>query len=229
MFEDHVKTCLALGALSSSRVEWLIDDWEVEALRSLVSLPWMTQQHFVGMLQARRIDLVDFYFLFEWHQFCLWKQLDSECPFASVPDVQRQRCWKRGTCSGDGQSLWDYCTTRLSDLSMPLTGEVWRSPEPSTRPSAAAVGTSGNFVRRAYSLDCAFAFSHRARCTNTTLLERGSGDGEENDERRFGKQRTFSCIDKGRDLVFMTTARAIFQCRWKVRFDAHLNSLHGSR
>ena len=35
------------------------DDREGEALRSLVSLPWITQQHFVGMLQARRIDQVD--------------------------------------------------------------------------------------------------------------------------------------------------------------------------
>ena len=32
------------------------DDGEVEALRSLVSLLLITQQHFVGMLQARRID-----------------------------------------------------------------------------------------------------------------------------------------------------------------------------
>ena len=42
------------------------DDGEVEALRSLVSLPWIIQQHFVGMLQARRIDQVDVYFVFEW-------------------------------------------------------------------------------------------------------------------------------------------------------------------
>ena len=55
---------------------------------------------------------------------------------ASVRDVQRQRCWKRG--SGDRQRLWDYFTARLSDLSMPLTSEVRRSPEPSARPSAAA-------------------------------------------------------------------------------------------
>ena len=57
---------------------------------------------------------------------------------ASLRDVQRQRCWKRG--SGDGQRLWDYFTARLSDLSMPLTSEVRdrRSPEPSARPSAAA-------------------------------------------------------------------------------------------
>ena len=57
---------------------------------------------------------------------------------AFLRDVQRQRCRKRGTCSGDGQSLWDYCTALLSDLSVPLTGEVRRSPEPSERPSAAA-------------------------------------------------------------------------------------------
>ena len=55
---------------------------------------------------------------------------------APLRDVERQRCWKRG--SGDGQRLWDYFTARLSDLSMPLTSEVRRSPEPSARPSATA-------------------------------------------------------------------------------------------
>ena len=45
------------------------DDGEVEALCSLVSLPWITQQHFFGKLQARRIDQVDVHFLFEWEQF----------------------------------------------------------------------------------------------------------------------------------------------------------------
>ena len=41
--------------------------------------------------------------------------LDSEYSFASfLRDVERQRCWKRG--SGDGQRLWDYFTARLSDL-----------------------------------------------------------------------------------------------------------------
>ena len=45
-------------------------------------------------------------------------------------------CWKRG--SGDGKRLWDYFTARLSDLSMPLTSEVRRSPGPSARLSAAA-------------------------------------------------------------------------------------------
>ena len=65
-----------LSARLSSRVKWLMnDDGEVEALRSLVRLPWITQQHFVGMLQARRIDQVDVYFLFEWPWFYLWEQL----------------------------------------------------------------------------------------------------------------------------------------------------------
>ena len=88
-----------------------------------------------------------------------------------VRDVQRQRCCKRG--SGDGQRLsLDYGTyLRLSDLSMPLKGEVRRSPEQSARQP---IARSGKFVRRAYSrgaLDCAYAFSHRARCTKTTLFE----------------------------------------------------------
>ena len=57
----------------------------------------------------------------------------------SPRDVQRQRCWKCG--SGDEQrlSLWDYGTTERSFIvSMPLTGEVRRSPEPSARPSVSA-------------------------------------------------------------------------------------------
>ena len=62
-------------------------------------------------------------------------------------------------------------TARLSDLSMPLKGEVRRSPEQSARQP---VARSGKFVRRVYSrraLDCAYAFSHCARCTKTTLFE----------------------------------------------------------
>ena len=53
---------------------------------------------------------------------------------ASLRDVERQRCWKRG--SGDfGTTLWhDWAIFS----SMPLTGEVRRSPELSARPSAAA-------------------------------------------------------------------------------------------
>ena len=61
----HVKTRSLALERSSSRVEWLMnDDGEVEALGSLVSRPLITQQYFVGMLQARIIDQVDVYFPF---------------------------------------------------------------------------------------------------------------------------------------------------------------------
>ena len=53
------------------------DDGEVEALRSLVSLPWITKQHFVGMLQARRIDQVDVYFLSNGNDSAFENSLDS--------------------------------------------------------------------------------------------------------------------------------------------------------
>ena len=67
------------------------DDREGEALRSLVSLPWITEQHFVGMLQARRIDQVDVYFLFKWQRSAFESSLDSRrIFFASVP----ARCTK---------------------------------------------------------------------------------------------------------------------------------------
>ena len=78
------------------------DDGEVEVLRSLVSLPWITQQHFVGMLQARRTDQVDVF------SFSMATVLPLRTAWiadillqASLRDSQRQHCWKR--CSGDGQ------------------------------------------------------------------------------------------------------------------------------
>ena len=73
-FEVYVKTrslALERSIEQQGRVIDEYDDGEVEALRSLVRVPWITQQHFVGMLQARRIDQVDVYFLFEWQRFCL--------------------------------------------------------------------------------------------------------------------------------------------------------------
>ena len=67
------------------------DDGEVEALRSLVRLPWITQQHFVGMLQARRIDQVDVYFLFEWPWFYLFGGLGKRGDSTWHPAVKHQR------------------------------------------------------------------------------------------------------------------------------------------
>ena len=53
-----------------------------------------------------------------------------------------------------GKDLVFMTTARLSDLSLPLKGEVRRSPEQSARQP---IARSGKFVRRAYSqraLDC---------------------------------------------------------------------------
>ena len=110
---------------------------------------------------------------------------------ASLRDVQRQRCWKRGTCNGDGQSLWDYCTARLSDLSVPLTGEVRRSPEPSARPSAAA-----DSEERQICTTCLFAESvGLCLCfLPSCAMYKDNAVGN-------------VVAETGRDLVFMTTAR----------------------
>ena len=110
---------------------------------------------------------------------------------ASLRDVQRQRCWKRGTCNGDGQSLWDYCTARLSDLSVPLTGEVRRSPEPSARPSAAA-----DSEERQIRTTCLFAESvGLCLCfLPSCAMYKDNAVGN-------------VVAETGRDLVFMTKAR----------------------
>ena len=80
----------------------------------------------------------------------------------------------RNVVAETGRDFVFGTTARLSDLSMPLTGEVRRLPEPSARPSAAADSEDRQILRRVYSrraLDCAYAFSHRARCTKTALLQ----------------------------------------------------------
>ena len=117
---------------------------------------------------------------------------------ASLHDVQRQRCWKRGTCSGDrgtcsgdGQSLWDYWTARLSDFSMPLTGEVRRSPEPSARPSEAA-----DSEERQICTTCLFAESVGLCLCFLLSCAMYKDNAVEN-----------VVAETGRDLVFMTTAR----------------------
>ena len=69
----------------------MTEDGEVEALRSLVRLPWVTQQHFVGMLQARRIDQVDVCFLLNGSGSAFENSLDSGYFFASVPAQCRKR------------------------------------------------------------------------------------------------------------------------------------------
>ena len=108
---------------------------------------------------------------------------------ASLRDGERKRWWKRG--SGDGQRLWDYCTARLSDLSMPLTSEVRRSPEPSARPSAAADSDERHIFRTylfAESVGLCLCF------LPSCAMYKDNAVGN-------------VVADTGRDLVFMITAR----------------------
>ena len=110
---------------------------------------------------------------------------------ASLRDVQRQRCWKRG--SGDGQRLWDYFTARLSELTMPLTSEVPRSPEP---PACAKPSTAADSEERQICMMCLFAESvGLCLCflpSCTMYIDNAVGN---------------VVAETGRDLVFMITAR----------------------
>ena len=133
---------------------------------------------------------------------------------ASLRDVERQRCWKRG--SGDAQRLWDYSyfTARLSDLSMPLTSEVRRSPEPSARPSAAA-----DSEERQICMTCLFAESvgfclcflpscmrdvQRQRCS-----KRGSGDGQRLSLYDYGTtERSFHAVERWGSTLTCTVCTA---------------------
>ena len=179
---------------SSSRVEWLMnDDGEVEALRSLVSLPWITQQYFIGMLQARRIDQVDVYFLFEWQRFCLWEQLGyrQRISFRKRPCAMYKDNAVGNVVAETGRDLVFGTMERLSDLSMPLTGEVRRSPEPSARPSPAADSEKRQICTR-----CLFAESvGLCLCfLPSCAMYKDNAVGN-------------VVAETGRDVVFMTTAR----------------------
>ena len=77
-----------------------------------------------------------------------------------------------------GRDFVFMITARLSDLSMPLKGEVRRSPVQSARQ---LIGRSGKFVRRAYSrraldcekddgLTCMYAFSHRDQVSDISRV-----------------------------------------------------------
>ena len=58
-------------------------------------------------------------------------------PFRIATVLPLRKAWIADILS-QASLLWDYFAAQLSDLSMPLTSEVRRSPEPSARPSAAA-------------------------------------------------------------------------------------------
>ena len=108
---------------------------------------------------------------------------------ASLCDVERQRCWKRG--SGD------FGTTLRHDwaifTSMPLRGEVRRSPEPSARPSRSAAADS---EERQICKTCLFAESvGLCLCFLPSCA--------------MYKDKAVRNVvaEMGRDLVFMITAR----------------------
>ena len=115
----HVKTRSLALERSIEQQGRVIDErrWGFGSFAFAGQTVWITQQHFVGMLQARRIDQVDVY-LFPFRMAMVlplrtaW--IADILSQASLRDVERQHCWKRG--SGDGQRLWDYFTARLSDF-----------------------------------------------------------------------------------------------------------------
>ena len=109
-----------------------------------------------------------------------------------------------------GRDLVLMITARLSDLSMPLKGEVRRSPVQSARQP---IARSGKFVRRAYSrraldcekddgLTCMYASSHRDRGAHFCLRR---GWGKRGDltwrpavkhQRPAAKTRNSNCCDR---------------------------------
>ena len=76
------------------------------------------------------------------------------------------------------------------------------------------IARSSKFGRRAYSrraLDCAYAFSHRARCTKTTLFEikRGSGDGQRLSLYDYGTtERSFHAVERWGSTLTCTVCTA---------------------
>ena len=90
-----------------------------------------------------------------------------------------------------GSDLVFGTTARLSDLSMPLTGEVRRSPEPSARPSAAA-----DSEERQICTTCLFAESVGLCLCFLPSCAMYKDNAVAN-----------VVAEMGRDLVFMTTAR----------------------
>ena len=105
-------------------------------------------------------------------------------------------------------------TARLSDLSMPLTGEVRRSPEPSARPSAAA-----DSEERQICTTCLFSESVGLCLCFLPSCAMYKDNAVANVVAEMAETSS----------LWLRHNWAIFQCCWKARFDSHLNSLHGSR
>ena len=134
---------------------------------------------------------------------------------ASLRDVQRQRCWKRGRGPQTGRD--GGTTTRLSYLSMPfplcgspLKGEVRRSPEQSARQSAAADHGEANLchVLIRGELWIVLMLSPIVR---DVQRQRGSGHGQRLSLYNYGMmERSFDAVERRGSTL-------------------NLNSLHGRR
>ena len=148
---------------------------------------WSTSRHtYVIMLYAVldrntpllyvrcSIDQVDVYFLFEWHWFCLWEQLGYRISFHKRPCALYKDNAVGNVVAETGR---DFGITLRHDRAtfqcrwqVRFDAHLNRLQGHRRQP----IARSDKFVQRAYSrraLNCAYTFSHRARCTKTTLLE----------------------------------------------------------
>ena len=117
-----------------------------------------------------------------------------------------------------GKDLVFGTTARLSDLSMPLTGEVRRSPEPSARPSAAADSEERQICTTCFFAEsvglCLYMVSPNVRdVQRQRCWKRGSGDGQRLSLYDYGTtERSFNAVERRGSTLTQ-----------------YLNSLHGSR
>ena len=133
---------------------------------------------------------------------------------ASLRDVQRQRCWKRGRGPQTGRD--GGTTTRLSYLSMPfplcrspLKGEVRRSPEQSARQSAAADHGAANLCH--VLIRGLWIVLMLSPIVRDVQRQRGSGDGQRLSLYDYGMtERSFDAVERRGSTL-------------------NLNSLHGRR
>ena len=116
-----------------------------------------------------------------------------------------------------GRDLVFGTTARLSDVSMPLTGEVRRSPEPSARPSAAADSEERQICTAcllAESVGLCLCFSHRARFQRQRCWKRGSGDGQRLSLYHYcTTEQSFNAVERwGSTLTWTVCTAADIEC-----------------
>ena len=181
-----------LSARLSSRVEGMtMGKWKLCVRWSTCRKP---PSSISLAFSARRIDQVDVYFLFGMAAVLALRtaRIAVQYPFGSVPARCTKTCNAVGNVVAEtGSDLVFGTTARLSDLSMPLAGEVRRSPEPSARPSAAA-----DSEERQICTTCLFAESVGLCLCFLPLCAMYKDNAVAN-----------VVAEMGRDLVCMTTAR----------------------